>query len=154
MANLTKEGDDNATDLFDEGGGDGFEWELVLDRSIAQKDAVAALVEATDEAAFTENCLTLVSCLTCHNITDVMKESDRFISAANSFQEVMMNWPSKDDDTRVLKGIHGATVLSAQQRKFPASVETGYQTKIVVDKNGQSRTLEEQGKAVSDFDTK
>ena len=113
MANLTKEGDDDATDLFDEGGGDGFEWELVLDRSIAQKDAVAALVEATDEAAFTENCLTLVSCLTCHNITDVMKESDRLISAANTLQEVMTNWPSKDDAARALKGIHGAIVLSA-----------------------------------------
>ncbi len=58
MATLTKEGDDDATDLLDEGGGDGFEWELALDRSVAQKDAVAALVEATDEVAFTESCLT------------------------------------------------------------------------------------------------
>ena len=55
MANLTKEGDDDATDLFDEGGDDGFERELVLDRSIAQKDAVVALVEAAD--FLTRNCL-------------------------------------------------------------------------------------------------
>ena len=122
MANLTKEGDDDATDLFDEGGDDGFERELVLDRSIAQKDAVAALVEATDEAAFTETCLTLVSCLTCHNITDVMKESDRFISAANSFQEVMMNWPSKDDDTRV-------TLLSSCLRGMESTTHQGEKRK-------------------------
>ena len=143
-----EEGDNNTTDLFGEGGNDGFERELVLDRSIAQEDAVVALREASDETTFVDNCLTLISCLTCHTMTEVMKESDRFIGAANSFPEVMKNWPSKDDATRVLKGILGATVLSAPQRKFPGSVETAYQTKIALDKNGLPRTLKEQGKAI------
>ena len=92
-----EEGDNNTTDLFGEGGNDGFERELVLDRSIAQEDAVVALREASDETTFVDNCLTLISCLTCHTMTEVMKESDRFIGAANSFPEVMKNWPSKDD---------------------------------------------------------
>ena len=37
MANLTIEGDNNATDLLDEGGSDGFERELVLDKASLRK---------------------------------------------------------------------------------------------------------------------
>ena len=64
---------------------------VLLQRSCvlpAQKDAVVALREASDETTFVDNCLTLISCLTCHTMTEVMKESDRFIGAANSYRRI------------------------------------------------------------------